>query len=381
MRIAILTNAYPPRTRGGCGRIAFIYAELFKARGHEVKVWGPRFWFYRLAKLPAPVRFFFHLRDLGSQSLTVKEIVDWQPDALLTHNLTGCGFATPRTIKKFLDFGPSGLTSSGRRMRWVHMLHDVQLFEPSGQIIHGESWPVARAAWRRFWAALRRRSLGEPDAVVSPTEWLMNEHAKRGFFRKTQKEVVPNPLGPAEVAVMKEREKPGRRDRRAIAFIGRLDPDKGIDVLLDAWQRVRHVASKLIIVGEGSRQDYLTRLADPKIIFKGRLENTQVLETLLGCGACVVPSLVLENQPTVILEALACGCRVVATDVGGASETLARAGWIVKPASAQSLAAGLLEALKPLENHTVESSRCEVLKRHEPEVCASRLEGLLKSNL
>jgi len=378
MRIAILTNAFPPRTHGGCGRIAFIYAELLRARGHEVKVWGPQVWFYRLAKMPGLFRLYFHLSDLGCQAAVAKEISDWGPDALLTHNLTGCGFATPEAVKKSLG---SPDVRSGRHIRWVHVLHDVQLFEPSGQIVYGEKLRAARTLWRRIWAAMRRRALGEPDAVVSPTEWLMAEHVKRGFFKTAAKEVVPNPLGQAELDSMKEPDAPGGRDRRALVFVGRLDPDKGIDVLLEAWQRIRQVASKLVILGEGSRKGYIAELGDPKIVLKGRAENREVLETLRACGASVSPSLVLENQPTVILEALACGCRVVATDVGGTGETLAQAGWIVRPGSAEALANGILEALKPLENHTVESSRCEVLKRHDPSVCASRLEGLLKSNL
>lgn len=380
MRIAILTNAFPPRTHGGCGRIAFIYAELLKARGHEVKVWGPRLWFYRLAKMPAPFRLFFHLQDLASQGDKVKEIVDWKPDALLTHNLTGCGFATPKMIKKSLDRASTG-ESRSRRSRWVHVLHDVQLFEPSGQIVHGEKLASAKAVWRRLWAALRRRSLGGPDAVVSPTKWLMDEHSKRGFFGESEKDIIPNPLGQAEVAVMNGPEQPLQRDHRALAFVGRLDPDKGIDVLLEAWQRIRHVPSKLMIIGEGSRKDYISRLDDPKIVLKGGLDNREVLEALRGCGACVVPSLVLENQPTVVLEALACGCRVVATDVGGTKETLGRAGWVVAPGSVQGLADGILEALKPLADPVLESSRHEILKLHDPAGCASRLEGLLKSNL
>lgn len=378
MRIAILTNAFPPRTHGGCGRVAFIYAELLKARGHEVRVWGPQVWFYRLAKMPALFRLYFHLGDLGSQDAVVKEISDWMPDALLTHNLTGCGFATPAAVKRSLD---SLEARSRRRIRWVHVLHDVQLFEPSGQIVYGEKLRGAKAVWRRMWAALRRRALGEPDAAVSPTEWLLAEHAKRGFFKTAKKEVIPNPLGQAESAMMREPEVPGQRDRRAVAFVGRLDPDKGIDILLEAWRRIRHVASGLVLVGEGSRKGYISELADPKIRLKGGLGNREVLATLRGCGVLVAPSLVLENQPTVILEALACGCRVVATDVGGSSETLAQAGWIAEPGSPQALADGLLEALKPLDDRTVESSRCEVLKRHEPSVCVAALEGLLRSNL
>jgi glycosyltransferase involved in cell wall biosynthesis len=367
MRIAILTNAFPPRAHGGCGRIAFIYAELLKARGHEVKVWGPQVWFYRLAKMPALFRLYFHLRDLGSQDKTIREITDWKPDALLTHNLTGCGFATPRDIR---DAG----------VRWVHMLHDVQLFEPSGQIISGESWFFLRRLWRKIWAMLRRRSLGEPDSVISPTRWLLAEHQKFGFFKRSKPEVSPNPLGPDELAVLNDGSASIVRDPRAIAYVGRLDSDKGIDALLRAWQRIRHAASKLRLIGDGRLRGAIDALHDPKIQV-GYMEHAELLTALRSCGVCVVPSLVMENQPTVILEALACGSRVVATDVGGVAETLGGAGWLVKPNAEDDLVQALLEAMEQTEKLQLESARHEILKLHEPEACVSRLEGLLKSNL
>lgn len=368
MRIAILTNAYPPRTHGGCGRIAAIYAELLKARGHEVKVWGPQAWFYRLPKLPSVLRLFFHLGDLGSHGRTVEEIVGWKPDALLTHNLTGCGFATPSAVRKKIS------------VRWVHVLHDVQLFEPSGQVISGEGWTWARGVWRRQWAKARRRRLGEPDCVVSPTRWLLDQHRRYGLFVNTKSEILPNPLGPGEVAAFRDRSGIPARDPRAVAYVGRLDPDKGVDVLLKAWQRIRHVASGLRLMGDGSRRGYIVSLHDPKITV-GYLESRELLAALRACGVCVVPSLVLENQPTVILEALACGCRVVATDVGGTAETLAGAGWLAKPGSEDSLVQALLQALKPLDEPLMENARYAAIKLHDPEVCGSRLEGLLRSNL
>jgi glycosyltransferase involved in cell wall biosynthesis len=105
------------------------------------------------------------------------------------------------------------------------------------------------------------------------------------------------------------------------------------------------------------------------------------MQALRSCGVCAVPSLVMENQPTVILEALASGCRVVATDVGGVAETLGEAGWLVRPGSVDDLVQALLQAMEPGERPELERARREILALHEPEACVSRLEGLLKSNL
>jgi hypothetical protein len=101
------------------------------ARGHEVRVFGPAEWFEQLHATSPARSFVHHLRDLRPNEQTVNEIVTWTPDVLLTHNLTGCGFGTPQKIRE-------------RGVRWVHILHDVQLFEPSGRMIAGETSPKFR---------------------------------------------------------------------------------------------------------------------------------------------------------------------------------------------------------------------------------------------
>jgi len=364
MRIAILTNAFPPKTHGGAGRIAYVYSKLLEGQGHEVRVWGPDPKFYLLHEWPAPFRLFFHLRDLGPRKNIVKEIVGWKPDILLSHNLTGCGFGTPRKVKR-----------SRRQIKWLHVLHDVQLFEPSGQIVYGETHAWLRRIWRRFWSRLRRNALGQPDIVVSPTQWLLDMHTKFGFFRTARKEILPNPVESSGVQADTQ------RDARRIVYVGRLDPDKGIDLLMAVWPRLREAASGLTLVGGGWRLEYLKSLQDEKLKVRGDLPHDQVLDLLRRCGVLLLPSLVLENQPTVILEALAMGCKVVAADVGGVRETLGAAGRTFRPGSQDALVAAVFDALRTQNDPERESARLEILKHHDPGVVSARLAGLLKSNL
>lgn len=112
MRLAILTNDYPPRARGGAGVVAETYARELERRGHEVKVFLKNADLYQRSAFN---RLLFHVQDLWPRRSLVQEISTWKPDVLLTHNLTGCGFATPRLIQR-------------RGIRWIHFLHDVQLF-------------------------------------------------------------------------------------------------------------------------------------------------------------------------------------------------------------------------------------------------------------
>lgn len=365
MRIAVLTNAYPPRAQGGAGKIAENYTEALQRLGHDIRVWGPRSEFYELRKHSFLSRLFFHFTDLsaGSSSVeTIQNIVDWKPDILLTHNLTGCGFGTPKAVQ-----------ASG--IRWVHVLHDVQLFEPSGQMMVGESFPWLRHVWRKCCSVLRRVSLGKPDAVVSPTRWLLDLHRSFGFFAVARSEIISNPIRLASI------QETIARDQCQVIFVGRMDWDKGVDLLVDAWKSMRSQGSKLVLIGAGDLLDDIRFRKDATIDIRGQQSSEEVARALRASGVVVVPSRVLENQSTVILEALAAGCRVVATGVGGNRETLGDGGWIVSPGSVDALVQGMVSALNATEDSKRDATRKAILAIHDPDAAALALTGLFKSIL
>lgn len=362
MRIAVLTNVIPSATvLGGAGRIAFVYNELLTKRGHEVRVFGPGPMFEGLDRVGPFTRLIFHLQDLAASEEKAQEIVDWKPDVLLTHNLTGCGFKTPRIVKE------GGI-------RWVHLLHDVQLIEPSGQIRYRESLGLLHRPWRWLWSGLRHTAMGEPNAVISPTRWLLDFHARYGWFKEIPKKVIPNPPS-LRISPPPSTEKGGGR---GVVYVGRVDADKGILALLDAWKRLDAPASRLVVIGEGKLLETLKSQKMNGVEFRGPRSSDDVRRAMEESAVVVVPSLIMENQPTVILEALAAGCRVVASDVGGVKETLGDAGWIVEPGNVEKLAESISSALDP---SAMKRDTTEILKRHDPEVCVQRAEDVLKSNL
>lgn len=356
MTIAILTNDYPPHTRGGAGVIAETYVRELERRGHVVHVLYSVPEFTRRSALS---RFGAHVRDLSSTASHVKQILAWKPDVLLTHNLTGCGFGTPRSVQR-------------QGVRWVHMLHDVQLFEPSGRIVSGESHAWLRRVWRWGWSQARRSVFGVPDAVVSPTRWLRDEHLSRGWFRDTRIEVIPNPFS----LVAQHPLSPWEAREVSVMFAGRVDPDKGIDVLFRAWQDMPDPRPRLEIVGEGDRIEWLRAQGDARCVVHGRRSTEEVRRQMGSCRVVVIPSLVLENQPTVALEAFAAGCAVVGSDVGGMAETLDGGGYLVPPGDSVALRDALSRALR--EGPRPERIQ-EVLRRHGVTEVGSVLEEVLMS--
>ncbi|HUU57615.1 MAG TPA: glycosyltransferase family 4 protein, partial [bacterium] len=106
-------------------------------------------------------------------------------------------------------------------------------------------------------------------------------------------------------------------------YAGRLAPQKGVDVLIQAvgfaGPRVR-----LRVAGEGPDEEPLRRVAADyaggKVEFLGRLDARRLAEEMASARAVVVPSRWPENTPAVILEAFAAGAPVVAARVGGVPE-------------------------------------------------------------
>lgn len=144
--------------------------------------------------------------------------------------------------------------------------------------------------------------------------------------------VVPNgvdlarfaPLDPTARADARRRLGIGT-DTRAVVCIGRLAPQKGQDLLVQAWTEVheRHPAAELYLVGDGPDRAQLeasaAALAPTSVHFVGTTADTA---SWLACSDLVVQPSRWEGFSIAVLEAIASGCSVVATDVAGMREAI-----------------------------------------------------------
>lgn len=181
--------------------------------------------------------------------------------------------------------------------------------------------------------------LRQADVVFAVSAWGARTLVERGYLPHAERvAVVRNGVAPAWF----QRPDPPLPPPADLLFVGRLDPQKGVDLLLDA---LRHLpGTTLRIVGEGPQGEELRRAAaDPalagRITFAGALDPQGVRAQMAAAGALVLPSR-RENYPLVLLEAMAAGVPVVATAVGGVAELLddGAAGWLVPPGDPAALA-------------------------------------------
>lgn len=130
-----------------------------------------------------------------------------------------------------------------------------------------------------------------------------------------------------------------------IAYVGRFDPTKGVDVLIRALQLLPDKAVELHLYGvtqgkEGmAYEQQLKRLVlnDPRISFQPRVRNEQIISLLREYHLVAVPSRVLETGPLVVLEAFAAGVPVLGANLGGIAESIQHGvnGILVDPDSVQ----------------------------------------------
>jgi len=115
-----------------------------------------------------------------------------------------------------------------------------------------------------------------------------------------------------------------------LVYLGRLDPTKGLHVLIEAMQLGRSLPVTLDIYGtaQGDSGDaYATRLKklagdDPRVQFCSPVPADQVVRTLREYDILAVPSQWLETGPLVVLEAFAAGIPVIGSNLGGIAELI-----------------------------------------------------------
>jgi glycosyltransferase involved in cell wall biosynthesis len=182
--------------------------------------------------------------------------------------------------------------------------------------------------------------LKNADMVISVSDYLRKEALELGIPPDKIKTI---PGGAPEIVLKKE----GQKD--SITYIGSLVRQKGVDILIEAFREVKKAfpAVKLRIVGNGVERKRLERQAESieDIYFLGSRDDlSEVLEKSL---LLVLPSRE-EGFGLVLLEAMAAGIPIVATNVGGIPEIVEDqvSGILVEKENPKELASGILAVLE-----------------------------------
>lgn len=204
------------------------------------------------------------------------------------------------------------------------------------------------------WAM--RRLYPHADGLVAVSKGVADDMAKSLGLSPETITTIYNPIFDEQIARLLEAPLPASfpspvGEEPLITFAGRLEPGKRVDLLLKAFASVRQrQRARLLILGAGSLQETFEEQAkqlglEDDAVFLGHLDN--ILPALKRSTVLVLAS-DFEGFGNVLVEAMACGTQVIASDCpSGPAEILdqGRYGQLIAPDSSQSLEDALLKTL------------------------------------
>lgn len=186
--------------------------------------------------------------------------------------------------------------------------------------------------------AMRRAAIADYGVEPGKVRTIVNGIDTR-VFRPGDRQAARGRLGVAPTA-------------KLVTYVGRFVESKGMRELLAAFQALaaRDPDVALALVGDGVMRAQLESMVDAaglatRVHMPGGLEPAEVAEWVRASDVLTLPSW-SEGYPNVVVEAVACGCPVVATDVGGTSEIVNPGnGILVAPRNVPALVQALGDAL------------------------------------
>jgi glycosyltransferase involved in cell wall biosynthesis len=334
VRIGLVTDTYVPQVNGVSTIVGRIVGMLGEA-GHDVAIVAPRYpgestppiaHELRVASLPFPPYPAIRL-SLPSFGAVAGFLDEFRPDLLHVHTegplgLAGRRFALRRDIPLVTSFHtdfpryarhygvPMLAPLVWHWMAWFHGPARMTLTPGDGTRAELERHGVSNA---RVWGQ------GVDSRQFHPS------HRERGWRRWLA----------------------GGDDTVIVLHVGRLAPEKNLEVLIDAWQLARKRLGQratFVVAGEGPLAPRILREL-PFVRQLGFLPRASLANLYASCDLCVLPSYT-ETCGLVALEAMASGLPVIAADAGGLRESVdhERTGLLIAPHDAQGFAAGI-EAL------------------------------------
>jgi glycosyltransferase involved in cell wall biosynthesis len=376
MNILLLHNRYSHR--GGEDSVFEAEYTLLREAGHRVRAMEfdnegfSRGWRKLLGGLLSVFNPWSFLR-------VVREIRSERPDVLHVHNLFST--ATPAVIWAAWIF----------RVPVVMTLHNFRLLCPSATLLHDGQ--VYEKSLRAFfpWDAVRKRayrgSLAQTLALALTTTlhrvlgtWnrvsrflVLSEFSRAKFLEsrlgvpKAKFVVKPNFVADRGCSLEKSEE---------FLFVGRLSPEKGLPVLLRAFEGTD---LKLAIVGDGPlRSEVEAAVAKaPNIRYLGLQPSHEVMELMRHAKALIFCSIWYETFGMVAIEAFSAGTPVLASRLGTMAELVldGENGLHFQAGCAEELrqAAQRMQADQSLHARLCQGARSAWEKRYTPELNATML--------
>lgn len=358
MKILIVNTLYPPSTVGGAERSVALLARAAARRGHAVHVASLHaadaaieerdgdvtvhrlplrnlYWPFDAERNESRQRrLVWHVRDRRNPAATrdlVALIDRIRPDVLHTNNLQGFSTEIWAEAKR-------------RGIRIVHTLRDYSLLCARASLYRAGHDCVRRCVDCKLLTGRKKDNSVLVDAVASNSQYVIDTHRRHGYFSATDARVIFN------IADVRSAPTPAAVPEQGgltFGFIGRVEPEKGIEVVLAAFARLERPDWQLVVAGAGKGSyvaELRARYPDPRIRWLGFVNAD---DFYAGVDVVIISSTWPEPLPRTMIDCLARGKAVIYSDAGGTPEIghLAPLGAIYAKDDAAALADRLTVAL------------------------------------
>jgi len=361
MKIAILVAGFPPRSIGGTEIATLNIATELVKRGHEV-----------------------HVITIGDKELKGDKKGDFY-----THYIQ-LGVAPKTSLWGAISYAVKAFAQI-RRIN-PDIVHAQRFYREGlaaflAKLLNKKRYCIwcrgsdVYLPWRFKGLALKL-FLGQADAVIALTQDM------RGKIRQTyhrDASVIPNgiDLRRFEQLSCRSKVKSAPNGVKTLLFVGRLHRIKGVAYLIEAMTTIikRNPKARLLLVGDGEERQNLenlvTKLGLTKYVtFIGKVPNEKVPQYIAASDVFVLPSL-SEGFGIVLLEAMACGLPIVATNVGGIPEIVqdGENGFLVEPENPEGIAQKVLTLLENDDlRRRISQNNLEKAKNYSWEAAVDKLE-------
>lgn len=382
MKILIASDLHYP-TINGVATFARNLARGLADHGHEVLVIAPsqngkkskevdgNHVIVRTISVPFP--FYQNYRISLNPIREVKKIIDdFDPDVIHIQMLMGIGQATMKIGNKY----GIPIVSTNHAIP-ENLMDNLRLLAPVSRPINY----ILKSYGARFHS--------KADYVTLPTQSaidMLNASDKIGVPMEAVSNGIDLARFTPEKAAADIYEKYSiPTDAPIVSYIGRLDTEKHLPVLMKAFAKVKTAVPKahLLIVGDGNDRPVLTNMArecgfQDDVTFTGRVSDEELVELHKVGSVYVMPS-PAELQSIATLEAMASGQPIVAVDAGALKELCqdGRNGFLCDQDDFEAIATGLIAIITDKETHRrMSKESLAIAQTHDLQTTLKRFEAI-----
>ena len=384
MRIALVSQEYPPAAHGGIGAQTQIKARGLVSRGHAVHVIAHSMSGQReeytenginIVRVPAyddrmPIR---------------DEPVRWLTYSVrVAEELAHLDASHPLDIVEFAEWGGEGYVFLLNRTEYEYIPAVIQLHGPLVMFAHTMHWPDRESEFYRIGTHMESTCLRLADAVYSSSQCSIN-------WCVSHYQLSPENVPVLHTGVDTELFMPfevDKESRPTIVFVGKLVENKGVIELAEAGLQLLDEFPDLQIWlfggGESAVIEHLEAIGRRSsrsnfLQLRGFIDRNKLPEVLNRAHVFAAPSIYEGGPGFVYLEAMSCGLPVIACSGSGVSEVITpeETGLLVPPKDSQALARALRRLLSDpvLRQSLGMRARDYVLTEADSQVCLRRLES------